>query len=559
MNRDGIAWRSKGGQTFSIIRADINTIQWARNSRQYQLRVSVKAGANYKYDGFNETDQRNLSQFVKENYSIDPKLMEISTKGSNAGRLKMEGRVLTFFVDDKRAFEVPLNEVAQSSVPAKNEVQIEFHHDDTAADDAESLVEMRLFVPNVKENTNGEAPEGEEAAADEKTQAEIIASTIATRADVVPATGKGILTFEELTVLTPRGRYDVELFPTFMKMHGKTYDYKIKYSNIVRLFLLPKPDKRHQFFVISMEPPIRQGHTSYPHIVIQIPENELIEADINVAEDEKEERLKALEPKVQGPLYQVVMNMFKTVTEKKVTIPSKNFISASGGAGSGIKSSLRASEGYLFLLDRSLFFVHKPATHIRFEEVDNIEFSRIGTDGANTNRTFDLVATLKNGSSFSFTSIQRNEYASLYNYLSTKGLKILTDGTASQARVMQLDDNSDEEAGDAPAADDRPEAAKKYGQRKSAATTRLKVQQDLKMQRFEEESEDDDFAVGEDEDEEEDDHEISSEGGGGGSGSDDDDDSENKEKKHKKDKKRKRESTGSEERPKKKSKPADDE
>lgn len=81
---------------------------------------------------------------------------------------------------------------------------------------------------------------------------------------------------------------------------------------------------------------------------------------------EKEERLKQLEPKVQGPLYQVVMNMFKTVTEKKVTIPSKNFISASGGAGSGIKSSLRASEGYLFLLDRSLFFVHKPATHIRY-------------------------------------------------------------------------------------------------------------------------------------------------------------------------------------------------
>ncbi len=135
---------------------------------------------------------------------------------------------------------------------------------------------------------------------------QIIASTIATRADVIPATGKGILTFEELTVLTPRGRYNVELFPTFMKMHGKTYDYKIKYSNIVRLFLLPKPDKyvalscltyrvdtilinyiqrRHQFFVVSMEPPIRQGHTSYPHIVIQIPENEMIEADINVAEE----------------------------------------------------------------------------------------------------------------------------------------------------------------------------------------------------------------------------------------------------------------------------------
>jgi hypothetical protein len=33
---------------------------------------------------------------------------------------------------------------------------------------------MRLYVPNIKENTNGEAPEGEAAAAaDEKTRAEV--------------------------------------------------------------------------------------------------------------------------------------------------------------------------------------------------------------------------------------------------------------------------------------------------------------------------------------------------------------------------------------------------
>jgi hypothetical protein len=33
------------------------------------------------------------------------------------------------------------------------------------------------------------------------------------------------------------------MFPSFLKLHGKTYDYKIKYSNIVRLFQLPKPDR----------------------------------------------------------------------------------------------------------------------------------------------------------------------------------------------------------------------------------------------------------------------------------------------------------------------------
>jgi hypothetical protein len=43
----------------------------------------------------------------------------------------------------------------------------------------------------------------------------------------------------------------------------------------------------------------------------------------NVIFSEKDERIKKLPPKVQGPLWQVFMNMFKDLTQKKVTIPSK--------------------------------------------------------------------------------------------------------------------------------------------------------------------------------------------------------------------------------------------
>jgi hypothetical protein len=35
--------------------------------------------------------------------------------------------------------------------------------------------------------------------------------------------------------------------------------------------------------VVSLEPPIRQGHTSYPHVVIQIAEDEMIEAELNIS------------------------------------------------------------------------------------------------------------------------------------------------------------------------------------------------------------------------------------------------------------------------------------
>ena len=47
-----------------------------------------------------------------------------------------------------------------------------------------------------------------------------------------------------------RGLYDIRMYPKFIQLHGKTYDYKITYSSILRLFLLPKDD-RQLFFVVS--------------------------------------------------------------------------------------------------------------------------------------------------------------------------------------------------------------------------------------------------------------------------------------------------------------------
>jgi hypothetical protein len=42
-------------------------------------------------------------------------------------------------------------------------------------------------------------------------------------------------------------------------MRGAKYDYKIKYDDISRLFLLPKQDDMHMAFVIALDKPIRQG------------------------------------------------------------------------------------------------------------------------------------------------------------------------------------------------------------------------------------------------------------------------------------------------------------
>ena len=47
-----------------------------------------------------------------------------------------------------------------------------------------------------------------------------------------------------------RGRYTTKIYPTFLQLHGKTYDYKIPYTTILRIFLLPHRDNRFVFFVV---------------------------------------------------------------------------------------------------------------------------------------------------------------------------------------------------------------------------------------------------------------------------------------------------------------------
>lgn len=54
-----------------------------------------------------------------------------------------------------------------------------------------------------------------------------------------------------LSIYLFRGRYSIRVYPTFLQLHGKTYDYKIPHTTVLRLFLLPHQDNRFMFFVVS--------------------------------------------------------------------------------------------------------------------------------------------------------------------------------------------------------------------------------------------------------------------------------------------------------------------
>lgn len=117
------------------------------------------------------------------------------------------------------------------------------------------MVEIRFHVPGTHTKARGSDAGSQKSDAEDDDEEEISAAqvfhdAIKDKAEIGQVTGDIILSFEEVLISTPRGRYDVDMFPDFLRLRGKTYDYKILYSSISRLFLLPKDDM-HVLFIVS--------------------------------------------------------------------------------------------------------------------------------------------------------------------------------------------------------------------------------------------------------------------------------------------------------------------
>ncbi|XP_069089141.1 FACT complex subunit SSRP1 isoform X2 [Pleurodeles waltl] len=405
LSKQGIIFKNnKTGRVDNIQGTDLSEGLWRRVALGHGIKLTTKAGHVYKYDGFRDGEFDKLSEFLKSHFRVDLVEKDMCVKGWNWGTVRFGGQLLTFDIGDQPAFELPLGNVSQCTT-GKNEVTLEFHQND----DAEvSLMEVRFYVPPNQEDSTDPV--------------EAFSQNVLSKADVIQATGDAVCIFRELQCLTPRGRYDIRIYPSFLHLHGKTFDYKIPYTTVLRLFLLPHKDQRQMFFVISLDPPIKQGQTRYHFLILLFSKEEDISLTLNMNEEEVEKRFEGkLTKNMSGSLYEVVSRVMKALVNRKITVPG-NFIGHSGGQC--ITCSYKASSGLLYPLERGFIYVHKPPVHIRFDEISNVNFAR----GTTTTRSFDFEIETKQGSPYTFSSIEREEYGKLFDFVNAKKLNIKNRG-----------------------------------------------------------------------------------------------------------------------------------
>nr|XP_046262531.1 FACT complex subunit SSRP1a isoform X4 [Scatophagus argus] len=412
---------SKTGKVDSIPAGELNLAQWRRVCLGHGIKLGTSTGLVYKYDGFRDTDFEKISEFFKANYKVELTEKDMCVKGWNWGTAKFSGPLLSFDINDSTAFEIPLSNVSQCAT-GKNEVTLEFHQND---DTEVSLMEVRFYVPPSQSD-------------ERQDPVEAFAQSVLSKADVIQATGDAVCIFKELQCLTPRGRYDIRIYPTFLHLHGKTFDYKIPYTTVLRLFLLPHKDQRQMFFVISLDPPIKQGQTRYHFLILLFSKEEDINLTLNMSEEDVERRFEGkLSKNMSGSLYEMVSRVMKALVNRKITVPG-NFQGHSGAQC--ITCSYKASSGLLYPLERGFIYVHKPPVHLRFEEISCVNFAR----GTTTTRSFDFEIETKQGNQYTFSSIEREEYGKLFDFVNAKKLNIKNRGFKEKKGMKgNIDEYSD--------------------------------------------------------------------------------------------------------------------
>ena len=335
------------------------------------------------------------------------------------------------------AFELPLTDVAQAT-HQKNEAVIEMQVDDTAQPEDEVVTEMRFTIAP----TGGDEDEAEEAPGGE--------SSRQVKASGDPGCDSSLVTLEDLQVQVPRGRYDIELCDKFMKLHGKTNDYKVLYTNVTALYLLPKQDGHNMALSVSLEHPIRQGATSYPHIVFQLPRDAPLDVEVQLSESECMSRFgEKLDKFESGMMPEVVAKVLSAFTKKKVSIIKSGGFNADASAdrSKSIRCSLKAVDGFLFPLDKVFYFLSNKPVLVELERVSSVEFNRVDqASSSSAARTFDITVHVKgDGQDLQFVNLQRSDYKEFVRFLQHKKVRIQNFAAAGYGDKNRGRDDEDDD------------------------------------------------------------------------------------------------------------------
>lgn len=89
-----------------------------------------------------------------------------------------------------------------------------------------------------------------------------------------------------------------------------------------------------------------------------------------------------------------------------------------------IKCNYKTNEGFIYPLEKSLLFIHKPTLLINLDDITLVTCERLSES---SQRFFEMKIKTKRGDTFEFNNFERREYDSINKYFQDKKIKITSD------------------------------------------------------------------------------------------------------------------------------------
>lgn len=232
------------------------------------------------------------------------------------------------------------------------------------------------------------------------------------------------------------GVYDLTMFDTFLTLHHRceesggysldNYSYKISYSSLSRLFVLPHDDNDSDTLsiVISMKDPTQGGKMQF--LIAQFPMQEDERTlSLNISEELLQNKYGGkLRREMTGPTWEIIYKVLRALSGKRGSVP-KSFRSARGLHC--VSCSVGDNAGKLYVLDTSFLFLNKQAIHLRFHGTAKVQVCPIQPQGAarrkeETWSRFNVTVTMQNGSQHTFKSLEKRELEPIVKFLQERGV-----------------------------------------------------------------------------------------------------------------------------------------
>ena len=237
----------------------------------------------------------------------------IACEGTNYGALTLDQTALVMtsaIASNKNIFTMKLDNASLCVVPMNNkdELEVHFHEREDGDREEDCLVQMTLHFPGVDDD------EAELTTAESMKQSILDCGVLrSTTGDIIAEFSK-----DQGNFVTPRGKYGIQMTADYMHMQGAQYSYKIKYTDISSLYLLPKLDGGREAFIIGLEKPIRQGNQKYQNLVMETHKIEHT-MTINLTEEEIRDKYDGqLSVEMTMPTSHLIAKIFKVLSKVPV-------------------------------------------------------------------------------------------------------------------------------------------------------------------------------------------------------------------------------------------------